>query len=83
MIRYENYKMRVVEIRHKKIDLDTEEITDVVRYMLEWKFPWSFGWTKDTAPVLCCRTLSLLSFGENARMFGPVQRARPGSSTNG
>ena len=48
MIRYENYKMRVVEIRHKKIDLDTEEITDVVRYMLEWKFPWSFGWTKDT-----------------------------------
>ena len=51
MIRYENYKMRVVEIRHKKIDLDTEEITDVVRYMLEWKFPWSFGWTKDTGMV--------------------------------
>lgn len=48
MIRYENYKMRVVEICHKKINLDTEEITDVVRYMLEWKFPGSFGWTKDT-----------------------------------
>ena len=45
MIRYQNYRMRVIETRYKKLDYETEKITEIVRYMIQEKFSWLFGWS--------------------------------------
>ena len=45
MVNYKNYKMRVIETRYKKLNYETEQITDIVRYAIQEKYSWFWGWS--------------------------------------
>ena len=44
MIKYENYRMRILEVTYKEIDFETEEILATTIYKIQEKYPLSFGW---------------------------------------